>query len=159
MLSQSEVIDMRRRTAASSPCAALHGNERRRLRGIREGTAAPRVLLAADPSQFCSLSHPSREYVKIMLAVWCFMVFGAVGERLAVSGADGGLWDWFAPSDQLDNGETEITYPKRLVQQIRSEEEMAHGYLDTRVKNSTGDSSVSHLSGPYFCLSSPLFTL
>lgn len=26
------------------------------------------------------------EYVKIMLAVWCFMVFAAVGERLAVSG-------------------------------------------------------------------------
>lgn len=26
------------------------------------------------------------EYVKIMLAVWCFTVFAAVGERLAVSG-------------------------------------------------------------------------
>uniref|UniRef100_A0A3B5QCY6 ADAM metallopeptidase domain 11 n=1 Tax=Xiphophorus maculatus TaxID=8083 RepID=A0A3B5QCY6_XIPMA len=87
-----------------------------------------------------------REYVKIMLAVWCFMVFGAVGERLAVSGADRGLWDWFAPSGQLDNGETEITYPKRLVQQIKSEEEMAHDFLDTRVKNSSGDSSPVHLA-------------
>ncbi|XP_054908019.1 disintegrin and metalloproteinase domain-containing protein 11-like [Poeciliopsis prolifica] len=87
-----------------------------------------------------------REYVKSMLAVWCFMVFGAVGERLAVSGADGGLWDWFAPSGQLDNGETEITYPKRLVQQIKSEEEMAHDFLDTRVKNSSGDSSPVHLA-------------
>lgn len=27
--------------------------------------------------------------MKIMLAVWCFMVFGAVGERLAVSGKQG----------------------------------------------------------------------
>lgn len=28
--------------------------------------------------------------MKIMLAVWCFMVFAAVGERLAVSGKRGG---------------------------------------------------------------------
>ncbi|MEQ2274782.1 Disintegrin and metalloproteinase domain-containing protein 11 [Xenotaenia resolanae] len=128
--------------------------------GYRGPTCPPRrrpfAVLLAFPSLYSpwrywpELRGREREYVKIMLAVWCFMVFGAVGERLAVSGADGGLWDWFAPSDQLDNGETEITYPKRLVQQIRSEEEMAHGYLDTRVKNSSGDSSPVHLAQSCF---------
>lgn len=58
---------------------------------------------------------------------------------------DGGMWDWFTPAGQPDSGDTatKITYPKRLVQQIKSEEEMAHDHLDTRVKNSTGDSLVS----------------
>lgn len=58
---------------------------------------------------------------------------------------DGGMWDWFTPAGWLDSGDndTKVTYPKRLVQQIKSEEEMAHDHLDTRVKNSTGDTSVS----------------
>uniref|UniRef100_A0A1A8K5W1 ADAM metallopeptidase domain 11 n=1 Tax=Nothobranchius kuhntae TaxID=321403 RepID=A0A1A8K5W1_NOTKU len=87
-----------------------------------------------------------------MLPVWCFMVFAAVGERLAVSGADGGMWDWFLPSGRLDSGEagTEITYPKRLVQRTESEEEMAHEHLDTRVKNSSRDSSPVHLAQSCF---------
>lgn len=58
---------------------------------------------------------------------------------------DGGMWDWFTPAGWTDGGDTatEFTYPKRLVQQIESEEEMAHDHLDTRVKNDTGDASVS----------------
>lgn len=58
---------------------------------------------------------------------------------------DGGMWDWFTPAEQPDSGDTatKVTYPKRLVQQIESEEEMAHDHLDTRVKNNTGDTSVS----------------
>lgn len=56
---------------------------------------------------------------------------------------DGGMWDWFAPPGRLDAGDSEITYPKRLVQQIESEEEMAHDFLDTRVKNSSRSSTVS----------------
>ncbi|XP_051243739.1 disintegrin and metalloproteinase domain-containing protein 11-like isoform X1 [Dicentrarchus labrax] len=93
-----------------------------------------------------------------MLAVWCFMVFAAVGERLAVSGADrspvqdGGMWDWFTLAGRPGSGDTatKITYPKRLVQQIESEEEMAHDHLDTRVKNSTGDTSPVHLAQSCF---------
>ncbi|XP_020560791.2 disintegrin and metalloproteinase domain-containing protein 11 [Oryzias latipes] len=91
-----------------------------------------------------------------MLAVWCFMLFAAVGERLAVSGVDrsalqdGDMWDWFAPPGRLDAGDSEITFPKRLVQQIESEEEMAHDFLDTRVKNSSKDSTPVHLAQSCF---------
>lgn len=58
---------------------------------------------------------------------------------------DGGIWDWFSPAGRADGGPAaaEVTYPKRLLQQIDSEEEMAHERLETRVKNSTGDTSVS----------------
>lgn len=56
---------------------------------------------------------------------------------------DGGMWDRFTPVGRPDSRDTAITYPKRLVQQIELEEEMAHDYLDTRVKNSTGEASVS----------------
>lgn len=56
-------------------------------------------------------------------------------------GQDGDMWDWFTPDSR--DAATEVTYPTRLVQQIESEEEMAHDYLDTRVKNSTGEASVS----------------
>ncbi|KAF3846023.1 hypothetical protein F7725_003101 [Dissostichus mawsoni] len=93
-----------------------------------------------------------------MLAVWCFMVFAAVGERLAVSGVDrspvqdGGIWDWFTPAGQPESGDTaiEVTYPKRLVQKIESEGEMARDYLDTRVKNSTENTLPVHLAQSYF---------
>ncbi|CAB1341675.1 unnamed protein product [Coregonus sp. 'balchen'] len=93
-----------------------------------------------------------------MLAVWCF-VFAAVGERLAVSGGgrstlvrDASLWDWFSPEEQGDSSDiaAEVTYPKRLVQQMESEEEMSHGYLDTRVKNTTGGTSTVHLAQSCF---------
>uniref|UniRef100_A0AAV2KGJ3 Uncharacterized protein n=1 Tax=Knipowitschia caucasica TaxID=637954 RepID=A0AAV2KGJ3_KNICA len=79
-----------------------------------------------------------------MLSVWCFMVFAAVGERLAVSGEeprpeeDRHVWDWFSLGRRRDSGDTssEVTYPKRLVQHTQTEEETAHGRLDTRINNS-----------------------
>ncbi|KAF0033038.1 hypothetical protein F2P81_015328 [Scophthalmus maximus] len=53
------------------------------------------------------------------------------------------MWDWFAPPGGPGGGDTaaadEVTRPRRLVQQIESEEETAHRHLDTRVKNSTAD--------------------
>ncbi|XP_076000464.1 disintegrin and metalloproteinase domain-containing protein 11-like [Genypterus blacodes] len=93
-----------------------------------------------------------------MLAVWCFMVFAAVGERLAVSGVDrspvqdGGSRDWLDPAGPRDGGDaaTEVAYPKRLLQQMESEEEVAHGFLDTRVKNGSGDASLVHLAQSCF---------
>lgn len=42
----------------------------------------PAGFVTSCGSRCCNLG----EYVKIMLSVWCFMVFAAVGERLAVSG-------------------------------------------------------------------------
>ncbi|XP_068193066.1 disintegrin and metalloproteinase domain-containing protein 11-like isoform X2 [Antennarius striatus] len=82
-----------------------------------------------------------------MRALWCFMVFAAVGERLAVSGddrrQDGSPWDW-------GDTNTEVTHPKRLVRQIESEEEMLHNRLDTRVKNHSGDASPVHLAQSCF---------
>ncbi|CDQ90677.1 unnamed protein product [Oncorhynchus mykiss] len=58
---------------------------------------------------------------------------------------DASLWDWFSPEERGDSSDiaAEVTYPKRLVQQMESKEEMSHGYLDTRVKNTTGGTSVS----------------
>lgn len=55
------------------------------------------------------------------------------------------MWDWFAPARWAERGDTaaEVTYPKRLVQQIESEEELAHDRLDTRAKNDSGETSVS----------------
>ncbi|TKS92224.1 Disintegrin and metalloproteinase domain-containing protein 11 [Collichthys lucidus] len=102
------------RAVASSSCTELHGNGRRRLLEMREGTTVPRV------------------------------------DRSPVQ--DGGMWDWFTPAGQPDSGDTatKITYPKRLVQQIKSEEEMAHDHLDTRVKNSTGDILPVHLAQSCF---------
>ncbi|KAJ7992329.1 hypothetical protein DPEC_G00277400 [Dallia pectoralis] len=92
-----------------------------------------------------------------MLAVWC-LVFAAVGERLAVSGGgqssvrDARLWDRFPPRERGDAGETaaEVTRPRRLLRQIESEDEIAHSYLDTRVKKSTEDPSPLHLAQTSF---------
>uniref|UniRef100_A0A3Q1FIY7 ADAM metallopeptidase domain 11 n=1 Tax=Acanthochromis polyacanthus TaxID=80966 RepID=A0A3Q1FIY7_9TELE len=90
-----------------------------------------------------------------MQAVWSFLVFAAVGERLSVSGVDrspvqdGGMWGWFSPAGSPDGGE--ITYPKRLVQQTESEQEMPHDLLDTRVKkNGTGGTMPVHLAQSCF---------
>ncbi|XP_028979635.1 disintegrin and metalloproteinase domain-containing protein 11 isoform X3 [Esox lucius] len=101
-----------------------------------------------------------------MLAVWC-LVFAAVGERLAVSGISGvsrvagggkslardaSVWDWFSPKERGDGSENaaEVTYPKRLLQQMESEEEIAHSYLDTRVQNTLEAASPVHLAQSSF---------
>nr|XP_057905276.1 disintegrin and metalloproteinase domain-containing protein 11-like isoform X4 [Doryrhamphus excisus] len=88
-----------------------------------------------------------------MLAVRCFLLFAAVGERLAASGQDGGgTWDGSSRSGQTEGSDTaaQVTYPKRLVWRIESEEELAHGYLDTRVKNNTRHTSPVHLAQSCF---------
>lgn len=81
--------------------------------------------------------------------------------RCYVPGADGGMWDWFGPSGRLDHRETatEVAYPKRLVQQTESEEEMAHDYLNTRVRNGTGDGSVSCYRSNFPSVPSQLITV
>ncbi|KAM6957635.1 disintegrin and metalloproteinase domain-containing protein 11-like [Aplochiton taeniatus] len=92
-----------------------------------------------------------------MLVVWC-LVFAAVAERLAASGGsrhlgrDASVLGWVIPVEQGDASDTapEVTYPKRLVQQIESEEEIAPGYLDTKVKNSTEVPSPVHLARSSF---------
>ncbi|XP_067088935.1 disintegrin and metalloproteinase domain-containing protein 11-like isoform X1 [Osmerus mordax] len=94
-----------------------------------------------------------------MLAVWC-LVFAAVGERLVVSGGvrdfarDAGVWDWFPLVERGDGSDSaaEVTYPKRLLQQMKSGKEMAHGYLSTRAKNSSGggDTSTVHVAHSSF---------
>lgn len=98
--------------------------------------------------------------MRIMLAVWCFTVFAAVGERLAVSGEDispvqddGGAWDLFPPGRWAQSGDSasEVAYPKRLVQQRESGEELAHDRLDTRAKSDGGgDPSPVHLAQSCF---------
>ncbi|KAG7279107.1 hypothetical protein CRUP_004050 [Coryphaenoides rupestris] len=110
-----------------------------------------------------ALDASPREYVRIMLRVVLLRVvllLAAVGERLAVSDRDwtpvqdvGTMWDWFRP----DNGgptagapEEEVTYPKRLLRQMESEEEVLHGRLDTRVKNATTETSPLHLAQTSF---------
>lgn len=74
---------------------------------------------------------------------------------------DGGLWDWLTPAGWANSRDTstEVTYPKRLVQQIESEEEMTHDHLDTRAENSTGDTSVSCNKPSSFLLSCLKFGL
>ncbi|KAK7940109.1 hypothetical protein WMY93_003435 [Mugilogobius chulae] len=105
-----------------------------------------------------------------MLSVWCFMVFAAVGERLAaVPGEepspdeDKDVWDWFSLGRRRDSGDTssEVTYPKRLVQHRETEEEMAHRRLDTRINNSSLDTSPVHLAQSSFQLKAfgQIFTL
>ena len=60
------------------------------------------------------------------------------------------MWDWFPLVERGDGSDTaaEVTYPKRLLQQMKSGKEMAHGYLSTRAKNSSsgGDTSVSFIN-------------
>ncbi|KAJ0001136.1 hypothetical protein NQD34_006156 [Periophthalmus magnuspinnatus] len=104
-----------------------------------------------------------------MLAVWCFMVCAAVGERLAVSGEepspeeDGDVRTWFSLGRRRDSGDSssEVTYPKRLVQHAETEDEMVHRRLDTRINNSSIDTSPVHLAQTSFQLEAfgQVFTL
>ncbi|XP_019752795.1 disintegrin and metalloproteinase domain-containing protein 11-like isoform X2 [Hippocampus comes] len=94
-----------------------------------------------------------------MLVVRCFLLFAAVGERLAVAGAngspgqDGTTWDrssWSGQRAEASDTAAQVTYPKRLVQRTESEQEMVHGHLDTRVKNNTQHTSVVHVAQSCF---------
>lgn len=90
---------------------------------------------------------PGHAHTKLLLTLHLMLLLLLLLLHVGVEAQDGGTWDWFTPDGWPDSGgvsmATEITYPKRLVQQIKSEEEMAHERLDTRVRNGSGDSSVS----------------
>ncbi|XP_014831883.1 PREDICTED: disintegrin and metalloproteinase domain-containing protein 11-like, partial [Poecilia mexicana] len=60
-----------------------------------------------------------------MIPVRC-LLFAAVFARYAETG----VGEWV----RLPSAE-EVVQPKRLLQQIHSEEELLHGHLDTRVRN------------------------
>lgn len=68
------------------------------------------------------------------------------GEDISPVQDDGGAWDLFPPGRWAQSGDSasEVAYPKRLVQQRESGEELAHDRLDTRAKSDGGgDPSVS----------------
>lgn len=60
--------------------------------------------------------------------------------RLCVSSA--ALREWGSPEGRLPPAE-EVVQPKRLLQQIHTEEELLHSRLDTRVKNHPAGEQVS----------------
>ncbi|XP_071248421.1 disintegrin and metalloproteinase domain-containing protein 11-like isoform X3 [Salvelinus alpinus] len=94
-----------------------------------------------------------------MLVVRC-LVFAAVSARFAVTGwsssvsnrGDRETWEWQPSEEQGDRGPAveEVTQPKRLLQQIDSEGELAHRHLDTRVKNHTEGAQPVHLAQSSF---------
>ncbi|XP_041830221.1 disintegrin and metalloproteinase domain-containing protein 11 isoform X2 [Melanotaenia boesemani] len=64
-----------------------------------------------------------------MLAVRC-LLFAAMCARCAQTG----LREWVSLEGRLPPAE-EVVQPKRMLQQIHSEEELLHNHLDTRVRN------------------------
>ncbi|KAM4526724.1 disintegrin and metalloproteinase domain-containing protein 11 [Fundulus diaphanus] len=64
-----------------------------------------------------------------MLPVRC-LLFAAVCARWAETG----VWGWVKLEGSLPSAE-EVVQPKRLLQQIHSEEELLHSHLNTRVRN------------------------
>lgn len=82
---------------------------------------------------------------RVWFKVGSYQISRVTGGGRSTLVRDASLWDWFSPDERGDSSDiaAEVTYPKRLVQQLESEEEMSHGYLDTRVKNTTGGTSVS----------------
>ncbi|RXM96661.1 Disintegrin and metalloproteinase domain-containing protein 11 [Acipenser ruthenus] len=81
-----------------------------------------------------------------------YLLFAAVSSRVTVSGLSrsamrGALvWDWESAQPAED-----ITRPKRLLQQIHSDNEIPHSELDTRVKtNSDGRAHTLHLAQASF---------
>lgn len=87
-----------------------------------------------------------RDYVSIMLAVRC-LLFAAVCAQSSVTG----LKEWISADETLAPSE-EIIQPKRLLQQIHTDEEFLHSGLDTRVKNYTADVLPVHLSQSSFLI-------
>lgn len=87
-----------------------------------------------------------RDYVNTMLAVRC-LLFAAVCSPTSVTG----LREWIGVGDRLAPSE-EIVQPKRLLQQIHTDEELLHGKLDTRVKNYTSAELPVHLAQSSFLI-------
>ncbi|XP_071375618.1 disintegrin and metalloproteinase domain-containing protein 11 [Centroberyx affinis] len=79
-----------------------------------------------------------------MLAVRC-LLFAAVSARCAVTGSR----EWESREERLLPAE-EVVQPKRLLQQIHSQEELLHGHLDTRVRNYTAGVQPVHLAQSSF---------
>lgn len=69
------------------------------------------------------------------------------GEDISPVQDDGGAWDLFTSARwaQSSDSASEVAYPKRLVQQIESGEELEHDRLDTRAK-SDGNGGVTSVS-------------
>lgn len=84
------------------------------------------------------------DYVSIMLAVRC-LLFAAVYARYAETA----LREWGSPEGRLPPAE-EVVQPKRLLQQIHTEEELLHSRLDTRVKNHPAGEQPIHLAQSSF---------
>ncbi|XP_061665563.1 disintegrin and metalloproteinase domain-containing protein 11 isoform X2 [Syngnathoides biaculeatus] len=76
-----------------------------------------------------------------MRAVGCLLL-AAVFARCSVTGARDG---WRPPS-------VDVVQPKRLLQQMHSPEELQHGLLDTRVRNSSTGAQPVHLAQSSFLL-------
>lgn len=70
------------------------------------------------------------------------------GEDISPVQDDGGVWDLFTTAGWAQSGDSasEVAYPKRLVQQIGSGEELEHDRLDTRAKNGSGGSGNTSVS-------------
>ncbi|XP_054454465.1 disintegrin and metalloproteinase domain-containing protein 11 [Anoplopoma fimbria] len=79
-----------------------------------------------------------------MLAVRC-LLFAAVCARCSVTG----LRERVSLEGRLPPAE-EVVQPKRLLQQIHSQEELLHSRLDTRVKNYTAEAQPVHLAQSSF---------
>uniref|UniRef100_A0A3B4B4V6 Uncharacterized protein n=1 Tax=Periophthalmus magnuspinnatus TaxID=409849 RepID=A0A3B4B4V6_9GOBI len=62
-----------------------------------------------------------------------------------------GLREWISAGDRLGPSE-EIVQPKRLLQQIHTDEELLHRKLDTRVKNHTSTELPVHLAQSSFLI-------
>lgn len=85
-----------------------------------------------------------RDYVNTMLVVKC-LLFAAVCSATSVTGQKEWIGDSFAPKE-------EIVQPKRLLQQIHTEEELLHSKLDTRAKNFTSAEPPVHLAQSSFLI-------
>ncbi|XP_055085451.1 disintegrin and metalloproteinase domain-containing protein 11 isoform X1 [Periophthalmus magnuspinnatus] len=81
-----------------------------------------------------------------MLAVRCLLL-AAVCSPTSVTG----LREWISAGDRLGPSE-EIVQPKRLLQQIHTDEELLHRKLDTRVKNHTSTELPVHLAQSSFLI-------
>ncbi|XP_036937056.1 disintegrin and metalloproteinase domain-containing protein 11 isoform X4 [Acanthopagrus latus] len=103
---------------------------------------SPAARLSAHLTALLRGNH--KDYVSIMLAVRC-LLFAAVCARCAVTG----LREWVSLEGRLPPAE-EVVQPKRLVQQIHTEEELLHSRLNTRVSNSTAGAQPIHLAQSSF---------
>lgn len=81
-----------------------------------------------------------------MLAVRC-LLFAAVCSPTSVTGQR----EWIGAGEKLSPSE-EIVQPKRLIQQIHTDEELLHRKLDTRVKNYTSAEQPVHLAQSSFLI-------